>query len=215
MKNFNLLRKSERKSVGTTLALTVGSPSFDRRGTMLKHYAFMLLFLLGSLNVWGEDTWVQVTSAQTDWSGEYLIVYQGTSTTEGVAWTGVDAENCNVAVTISSGVISTKPSTAVSVTIASMTGGYSVVVNGGTYNGKYIKNNGNSNGIKFETTSTVTTFTYENNAVTITCGGKKFRYNNNSGNYRFRYFGSNQQVIQLYKKQSGPANPTDKIASRL
>ena len=53
MKNFNLLRKSERKSVGTTLALTVGSPSFDRRGTMLKHYAFMLLFLLGSLNVWG------------------------------------------------------------------------------------------------------------------------------------------------------------------
>lgn len=54
MKNFNLLRKSERKSVGTTLALTVGSPSFDRRGTMLKNYAFMLLFLLGSLNVWGE-----------------------------------------------------------------------------------------------------------------------------------------------------------------
>lgn len=53
MKNFNFLRKSERKSVGTTLALTVGSPSFDRRGTMLKHYAFMLLFLLGSLNVWG------------------------------------------------------------------------------------------------------------------------------------------------------------------
>ena len=53
MKNFNLLRKSDRKSVGTTLALTVGSPSFDRRGTMLKHYAFMLLFLLGSLNVWG------------------------------------------------------------------------------------------------------------------------------------------------------------------
>ena len=55
MKNFNLLRKSERKSVGTTLALTVGSPSFDRRGTMLKHLAFMLLFLLGSLNVWGVE----------------------------------------------------------------------------------------------------------------------------------------------------------------
>ena len=53
MKNFNLLRKSERKSVGTTLALTVGSPSFDRRHSALKHLAFMLLFLLGSLNVWG------------------------------------------------------------------------------------------------------------------------------------------------------------------
>ena len=55
MKNFNLLRKSERKSVGTTLALTVGSPSFDRRYSRLKHYAFMLLFLLGSLNVWGDN----------------------------------------------------------------------------------------------------------------------------------------------------------------
>lgn len=65
MKNFNLLRKSERKSVGTTLALTVGSPSFDRRGTMLKHYAFMLLFLLGSLNVWGAEVEVISTLSPT------------------------------------------------------------------------------------------------------------------------------------------------------
>ena len=65
MKNFNLLRKSERKSVGTTLALTVGSPSFDRRGTMLKHLAFMLLFLLGSLNVWGEDVIVTLDNIGT------------------------------------------------------------------------------------------------------------------------------------------------------
>ena len=42
-----------RHDVSATLASTVGSPSVDRRGTMLKHYAFMLLFLLGSLNVWG------------------------------------------------------------------------------------------------------------------------------------------------------------------
>lgn len=64
MKNFNLLRKSERKSVGTTLALTVGSPSFDRRGTMLKHYAFMLLFLLGSLNVWGGEATLNKVSTK-------------------------------------------------------------------------------------------------------------------------------------------------------
>ena len=74
MKNFNLLRKSERKSVGTTLALTVGSPSFDRRGTMLKHYAFMLLFLLGSLNVWGETatiTFANQASGSSDASSAY------------------------------------------------------------------------------------------------------------------------------------------------
>ena len=65
MKNFNLLRKSERKSVGTTLALTVGSPSFDRRYSRLKHLAFMLLFLLGSLNVWGADVIVTLDNIGT------------------------------------------------------------------------------------------------------------------------------------------------------
>lgn len=62
MKNFNLLRKSERKSVGTTLALTVGSPSAHRRYSALKHLTFMLLFLLGSLNVWGETITFKTTT---------------------------------------------------------------------------------------------------------------------------------------------------------
>lgn len=66
MKNFNLLRKSEWKSVGTTLALTVGSPSFDRRYSRLKHYAFMLLFLLGSLNVWGETATLTLNNLGTN-----------------------------------------------------------------------------------------------------------------------------------------------------
>ncbi len=69
MKNFNLLRKSERKSVGTTLALTVGSPSFDRRYSALKHLAFMLLFLLGSLNVWGADASVGDVLWGETWTG--------------------------------------------------------------------------------------------------------------------------------------------------
>lgn len=75
MKNFNLLRKSERKSVGTTLALTVGSPSFDRRYSRLKHYAFMLLFLLGSLNVWGETEYEyqMVTSVNDISAGTYVV----------------------------------------------------------------------------------------------------------------------------------------------
>ena len=45
----------EGLDVGRTLALTVGSPSAHRRGTKLKHIAFLLLFLLGSLNVWGAE----------------------------------------------------------------------------------------------------------------------------------------------------------------
>lgn len=79
MKNFNLLRKSERKSVGTTLALTVGSPSFDRRYSRLKHYAFMLLFLLGSLNVWGEDVITQSSFSNISSSGYNNYTCTGTS----------------------------------------------------------------------------------------------------------------------------------------
>ncbi len=62
MRNLNFFRKSERKSVGTTLALTVGSPSAHRRYSALKHLTFMLLFLLGSLNVWGETITFKTTT---------------------------------------------------------------------------------------------------------------------------------------------------------
>ena len=58
MKHLNFLSKSSSQSCGhssVTLASTVGSPSAHRRGTMLKHVAFLLLFLFsfGVGNVWG------------------------------------------------------------------------------------------------------------------------------------------------------------------
>ena len=64
MKNLNLFRKSARGSEGSTLVSTVVRPSFDRRSTVVKHLAFMLLFLLGSLNVWGEDVEIVSTFAK-------------------------------------------------------------------------------------------------------------------------------------------------------
>jgi len=151
----------------------------------------------------------KVTAAPSDWSGEYLIVYENGATA--YVWTGVDAVNCYATATISNDVIA-QPEGTSSVTIASMEGGYSILVNGGTNDGKYIQNNGTSNGIKFVNAGVATTLTYENNAVTITCGGKMFRYNNASGNDRFRYFGSAQQVIQLYKKVDGTAKPSAGLA---
>lgn len=69
-----------RHGVSATLALTVGSPSFDRRGTMLKHYAFMLLFLLGSLNVWGASP-VQSTFSKNS------TISNNQVTEGGVTWT--------------------------------------------------------------------------------------------------------------------------------
>lgn len=94
MKNFNLLRKSERKSVGTTLALTVGSPSFDRRYSRLKHYAFMLLFLLGSLNVWGDSPYEHLFTGSTKppFSSAQSGVKTQNATLSGVSWTITTAQ---------------------------------------------------------------------------------------------------------------------------
>ena len=91
--------------------------------------------------------YVKVTSSKTDWSGEYLIVYEPDATTARV-WNGVDEANGYVEATISSGKV-TMPEGAAPITIASMTGGYSLLVNGGDNDGKYMQNNGSSNGIKF------------------------------------------------------------------
>lgn len=62
MKHFLTLLGS---GVGKTLFSTVVRPSFDRRDWRLKHIAFMLLFLLGSLNVWGADVIVTLDNIGT------------------------------------------------------------------------------------------------------------------------------------------------------
>ena len=186
------------------------SPSGFNSKLMLKLVSVLVLILtIGVGNALG-DTWTKVTAAPDSWAGEYLLVYESSSTA-GVAWTGVDAQNCNTAVTISSGVISTKPDAAVSITVATMSGGYSIVVNGGTNNGKYLGRSGNSNGMDFGTTAVVNTFAYESSSVKITsAGGAIMRYNNTSSNYRFRYFKSStytsQQPVQLYKKSASCSN---------
>lgn len=69
MKNLKLFRKSARGSEGSTLASAVVRPSFDRRSTVVKHLAFMLLFLLGSLNVWGTDASVGDVLWGETWTG--------------------------------------------------------------------------------------------------------------------------------------------------
>ena len=85
MRNLNFLRKSERKSVGTTLALTVGSPSAHRRYSALKHLAFMLLFLLGSLNVWGAEVTDELTQSLTGVTGtNYTSWSEKTSNSDAV-----------------------------------------------------------------------------------------------------------------------------------
>jgi uncharacterized repeat protein (TIGR02543 family) len=157
----------------------------------------MATFVQGSAN----GDFEKVTSAPTDWSGEYILVYEQNATT-GYVWTGVDAVNSYVSMTISSNTIADDG--VISITIAPMSGGYSIRINGGTNNGKYIFGTSGSNKINFGSNPSLNTLSYESNSVKITSNSSVMRFNNNSGQNRFRYFQSstytNQQPVQLYKR---------------
>ena len=86
----------ERLDVGRTLALTVGSPSVHRRGAMLKHIAFLLLFLVvGVGQVWGED--VTSTMDLDDQSGTVSTSTTSFTGTESATWSlSIDANTSSV-----------------------------------------------------------------------------------------------------------------------
>ena len=157
----------------------------------------MATFVQGSAN----GDFVKVTSAPTDWSGEYILVYEHNTST-GYVWTGVDAVNSYVSKPISSNTIADDG--VISIAIAPMSGGYSIRINGGTNNGKYIYGTSGNNKINFGSNPSLNTLSYESNSVKITSNSSVMRFNNNSGQNRFRYFQSstytNQQPVQLYKR---------------
>ncbi|MCQ2183864.1 MAG: hypothetical protein MJY62_00440 [Bacteroidales bacterium] len=144
----------------------------------------------------------KVTEGLGDWSGEYLLVYES-SATDAYIWTGVDVANCYATTTISDNSISSIPATAVTLTIATMEGGYSIKVNGGANDGKYICGTSGSNALSFKTTECLNTISYQSGSVLIVSNTSVMRYNSASNNDRFRYFKSSgyssQQPVQLYK----------------
>lgn len=156
--------------------------------------------------------YVKVTSAPSDWSGDYLLVYENNETSAYV-WTGVDGANCYSEQTITGNTIAN--GNMVSITTAPMSGGYSIKVNGGTNNGKYISGSSNSNTINFGTSASPNTLSYESNSVIITSNSSVMRFNNANDQKRFRYFKSGtysqQQPVQLYKKTSSSGTPTHSI----
>ena len=151
-----------------------------------------------------DDSYVKVTADQEDWTGDYLLVYEGTE--NAYAWTGLDAGNCTQDVTITDGTIT--GSDFVYLTVAAMEGGYSIMVNGSDNNGKYIYGQSGSNTIKFGNDPALNTLEYDNdNGAKITSYTSVMRFNNASNQMRFRYFKaasySTQQPVQLYKKNGG------------
>ena len=158
----------------------------------------MATFVQGSAN----GDFVKVTSAPTDWGGEYLIVYETGNKAFNGGLTNLDVVSNTIPVTINSNTIASNSTTdAAKFTIATVGAGYSIQ----GASGKYIGHGSNSNGLTSSNTPLVNTIAFNGGNVDIVgSGGAYLRYNANSGQERFRYFKSTtytqQQPIQLYKR---------------
>ena len=159
-----------------------------------------------------EGKFVKVTSTGDITDGDYLIVYE----TDGVAFNGgletLDAGNNVISVTISNGEIAE--------TSDNLEAVFTIDTTNGTLksaSGSYIGVSSNSNGLKTSDTST----TYQNSfsidddgnaviAAVFSESNISLRFNSSSGanNYRFRYYKSGQQDIQLYKYVAGTQEST-------
>ena len=178
---------------GTTNSFTM--PAFN--------VTVMATFVQGNNN----GNYVKVTSAPSNWSGEYILVYEQSNTT-GYVWTGVDENNCYVSKAINNNAIA--PSTDyITLTISPMTGGYSIKVNGGANDGTYIYGKSNNNYINFGSSPVANAIAYASNQTTITSNNTTMSFNNASNVLRFRYYQNVQKAIQLYKKAT--INPTHTI----
>jgi hypothetical protein len=155
-----------------------------------------------TVTVYQATSYNKVTTAQSDWSGTYLIVYE----TGNVAFNGgletLDAINNYISVTINNGKIeanSTTNAAAFTISAGSASGKYYIK----SASGKYIGKAGTSNGLNANTSANANydnTISFSSGNVTIAGkDGLELKYNDASNQKRFRYYGSGQKSIQLYK----------------
>lgn len=145
--------------------------------------------------------YVKVTSAPTDWSGTYLIVYEDGKIAFDGSLTTLDAVENKVDVTIEDGKIEA--------TDAMKARQFTINASGHiqSASGYYIGQTSDNNGLKSNKTPSYTnTFSLNTDGtVNVVSGGAYLRYNATSGQERFRYYKSSsytgQKAIALYKLQ--------------
>ena len=150
--------------------------------------------------------YVKVTSAPTDWSGKYLIVYE-TGTTAYV-FNGVDGTNAYHKTTTNGSSIAYDATVSTyEVEITKSGSNYHIK----SYKG-YIGQTSNANGIKIQSSALNNTITFKSaSQIDIVSGGAYLRFNASSGQYRFRYYKSSsytgQKAIVLYKWTETSSEP--------
>lgn len=156
----------------------------------------------------------KVAAEPSDWSGEYLLVYEANATKARV-WKGADQANNYAEATITAGVIAA-PEGAAELTIAKVANSTPVVYTI-KVGDKYIGQTSNANGIKIQDAAINNSISYNGTdaAVDIIASEAHLRYNKASSSY-FRYYKSStyssQEKIQLYKKVDGAVKPEAGLA---
>ena len=146
-----------------------------------------------------DHVYTKVTSAPSDWSGQYLIVYEGGNAAFNGSLSTLDATSNYKTVTISNSQISLSAAEdTFYFTIAKTANGYSIQ----SASGKYIGRTTNSNGLTTGATAIDNTISYSSSKTVIngTSSGssKSLLFNKTSGQTRFRFLTSGE-AIQLYK----------------
>ena len=181
---------------------------------MKKKFTFLLaalaLLTMNAFTAFGQASYEKVTTSLSDWSGEYLLVWESDEGSA-LAWNGVDAVNGYVEMAINGGVITAVDP--VTLIISPMEGGYSIQVDGGDNDGKYIHGQSGSNALKFSDAPVLNTLDYDGESVLIVSNTSVMRFNSAANQMRFRYYKestySAQSPVQLYKENGGaPVIPT-------
>ena len=137
--------------------------------------------------------YMEVVAEPADWSGKYLIVYEDGA--DAYVFNGEDEVNGYVSATTDGDVIKANSEIdAVAVTVAAMEGGYSIKTAYGYIYGASGSNKLNSN----TSVEQLNTIELAADGVVITAG-EVLQFNSASNQMRFRYYGSDQQPVQLYK----------------
>lgn len=146
---------------------------------------------------------VKVTSTPTDWSGEYLIVYETGNVAFNGSLTKLDVVSNTVAVSITDSKIEA--------TDALLNSTFTINADGTTIQSKsgyYIGQTSDANGLTSSTSTSYpnTLSITDSGEFTAVSGGAYLRYNSASNQLRFRYYKSSsytgQKAIQLYKLEN-------------
>lgn len=184
-------------------AVQIGTLSIIRSGD---DQANAKQIIINKAGVSGEDAaYVKVTTTPDSWEGEYLIVYENSSTSAYAfdgSLTKLDNSNNYRKLNISNNSIPVSSETeAIKFTIEATDGGYNIKA----ANGQYIYQSSDANGLEVENTpGAINTISLESNgAANIVASNAHLRFNAASNQMRFRYYKSAtytaQKEIFLYK----------------